>query len=96
MEGSGGHRGWAILGMNTWELPLQPPREPWRPVDVGDGRAGGHGQTLTPKLEGTGRWMDLGGGIQACLGLGSSCQDLSPSPSPLPLPQVPPAAALAE
>lgn len=40
-RGSGGHQGWVILGLDTWELPPQPPRVPWSPVDVGNGRAGG-------------------------------------------------------
>lgn len=38
----------------------------------------GDGDTLSPNLEGTGRWMDLAYGIHPCLGVGSSWQDLSP------------------
>lgn len=38
----------------------------------------GDGDTLSPNLEGTGRWMDLAYGIHPCVGVGSSWQDLSP------------------
>lgn len=33
---------------------------------------GDRGVTLTPNLEGTGKWMDLVYGIHLCLGVGSS------------------------
>lgn len=84
------NHGWVIMS----KVALQPPLEACACGRMGG--LGGHGDTLTPKLRGTGSWMDLGYGIRPCLGVGSSWQDLSPSRSPLPLPQVPPAAAVAE